>query len=256
MKKLMISILIITVIGLCFITNISKAASLTAIVNVEPSSTEVSAGDEVTFNFKITDIENAAQDTVTAASGIIEYDTDFFEAITEEDCSGVLNTANGNFNFAFSASADKDIGTIKLKVKSDATGSGIVKFTELAASDGEEMVYTEDEEITISIGSTQDPIDPGTNPDDPTVAPDPDDPTVVPDPEDPTETPDEPKTEEPSGSDKDVTVTVPDDKKDTTVADKEIPHAGLGSILTVAVVVVAIVGVVMFRRYRSYRDIK
>lgn len=251
MKKLIISILIVTMIGLCFITNISKADSLSATITVEPSETEVQAGDEVTFKFKITNIANAAQGSVSAAAGALTYDTNFFETVTEEDCSGTLNTENGNFNFTFSASSDKDIGTIKLKVKANATGSGEVAFTELAASDGEEMVYTADKQITISIKGSE-------NPDDPSIVPDPDDPddpSIVPDPEDPTEDSSNKPAENPGTSNS--TVTVQDNnEEDPTTAKKDIPYAGIGSILTVAVVLVVIAGAIIFKKYKSYQDIK
>lgn len=259
MKKLIVSILIVTMMGLCFITNISKAESLSATITVEPSATEVKAGDEVTFNFKITNIANAAQGSVSAAAGTLTYDTSFFETVTEDNCSGTLNTENGNFNFTFSASSDKDIGTIKLKVKANATGSGEVAFTELAASDGEEMVYTADKQITISITGSE-------NPDDPSIVPDPDnpdDPSIVPDPENPTEDPSNKPTEEPNTKPAEnpgtsnSTVTVQDNnKEDPTTAKKDIPHAGVGSVLTVAVVLVVIAGAIIFKKYKSYQDIK
>ena len=156
MKKA-ISVIIILLIGILSVSSISYAATLQATLDITVDKQEVDAGGEyVTFDLKIKDIANAADGSVTAAEGVITYNTDFFETINPDDCTGiVVNQTNGMFSVAFSATSAKELGSIKLKVKSSPTGAGTVKFTGLNASDGEAIATTADKEFTIKIKSSE-----------------------------------------------------------------------------------------------------
>ena len=247
MKKLLVSILIISIMIIGFIPNVCKAADeLTANLTITSDKTSAKPGEYITFTIKISGITNADGGAVNAAGGVITYDTDFFEAITSSDCSGVLNPENGKFNFAFSATGDQELGTIKLKVKSgvEKDTTGRVVFSELEASDGEQIATSQDASITITAEGTLTP--------DPTPTPTPDPtPTPVPDPT-PTPTPGADTTK---GNDTVVKVDNESGKKDNTIAKKDIPHAGMKSI-AVIVVAVACVGFIVYRKYKSYSDIK
>lgn len=150
MKKKIIAILII-LISLLSVTCVSNAADLKAVVDITADKTEVDSGEYVTFNIKVKDVANATNDEVSAMEGIITYSNTFFETVNSDDCTGiVVNSENGMFNTVISVKTEKDIGTIKLKVKSNPTGSGTVTFSGLKVSDGDYSVETADKTFTIT----------------------------------------------------------------------------------------------------------
>lgn len=143
MKKI-ISVLTIIVVLIIWNT-ISYAAALQATIKITPNSTEVKQGDIVTFSMQLVNVSNAEGGIVGAISGIITYDTNFFEELTY---SGItMNESTGKFTKMDSFTNNSNIGTITLKVKSNATGTGNVNFTELAANDGRDD-YEEGEATT------------------------------------------------------------------------------------------------------------
>ena len=165
MKKIITSIIILLV-SFMSIVNYSYASGLQlgATIDISPDKTEVSAGENVTFTITTKDIVNATENgTIYAIGGKIVYDTNFFESPTT---SGItLSTETGLFNSTNAVTEGGTNGTITLKVKDDATGSGNVQFTELTASDGriEDMetlgtATTPDKTITISIQQSQPPV--------------------------------------------------------------------------------------------------
>ena len=155
-KKLLLSFLIV-ILGIFAISSTIYAADLSANIDVTADKTEVAAGDDVTFTLKIKDIANAADNQITAVGGIITYDTNFFETITESSiepsASADIRTDTGAFAYICKANSGTTttIGTIKLKVKSSATGSGNVTFSNLESSDGESSASSENKTISISI---------------------------------------------------------------------------------------------------------
>lgn len=157
MKKL-ISSIIIMIISIMCICNYSFAAGaqLEATIEITPSVTEVLAGDTVVFTFVTKNIVNAETGKISAMGGKMEYDKNFFELDTTNGIT--LSDETGLFNSTNNVSEGQSNGTITLKVKADATGSGIVKFTELEAGDGrlEDMetlgtAKTEDQTFTITL---------------------------------------------------------------------------------------------------------
>ena len=152
LKKLIVMFLIISI---CIVLNsTSYAAALQATINITASKTEVSVGDTVTFTMKLTDVSNAENGEVSAIGGKIVYDTNFFENITYTGV--ILNETTGQFTETGSFSNNSALGTITLKVKDNATGSGSVTFSELEADDGREnyaesTATTADKTFTISI---------------------------------------------------------------------------------------------------------
>lgn len=152
MKKVKISVLGIMVLILCWCV-VSFAAKLQATITITPSNQEIEPGEAVTFTMKLTNVSNAEGGIVGAIAGKIEYDKNFFENLTYTGIT--MNTETGKFSKMDSFTDNSEIGTIKLRVKSNATGKGEVKFTELAANDGrddfeEGEATTENRTITIT----------------------------------------------------------------------------------------------------------
>ena len=145
MKKILSSIILILVV-IAALSTISNAAALQATILITPDKTEVNPGDSVTFTLKLIN-----GDDVGAVAGVIQYDTNFFESMTS---SGIgINTGTGKFS-KFVTPGEPNIGTFTLKVKSTATGTGNVKFTELEASDGVDTANTPDVSMDIKIKET------------------------------------------------------------------------------------------------------
>lgn len=156
MKKILTSFLTIILTTVLLVGSV-YAAQLEAKIEVSADKTEVKVGDTVTFTFKTTKIANAEDNSISAISGVVEWDKNFFEVPTTGSGTATLNKDTGDFNCVSIVSEGGTNGTLILKVKEGATGSGKVKFTGLEASDGrvdaEGTAKTEDQEITITIKS-------------------------------------------------------------------------------------------------------
>ena len=281
MKKTIISILIISLMFFLFVGN-SYAAQLQAKIGVSADKTEVSKGDKVTFTIKTTNISNAENDSVSAISGVLEWDKNFFEIPSDGTGTATLNTETGDFNCISIVKDGGTNGTIILKVKDSATGSGIVKFTKLEASDGrtdeEGTATTSDQEITVKIKSTDtdkpttDTDKPTTDTDKPTTdtdkpTTDTDKPTT--DTDKPTTDTDNPSSDTNNPNDNgitqgpaqsqpttDGTTIVVGGNTDNTIANKDYDKAGLNAIIIVAIFVTSIVSVIIYKNNKKYRDIK
>ena len=144
MKKI-ISIITFVLAIIIIWNTMSYAAALQATIKITPNSTEIKKGETVTFSMQLVNVANAEGGIVGAISGNISYDTNFFEGLTY---SGItMNESTGKFTKMDSFTNNSNIGTITLKVKSDATGTGTITFTELAANDGRDD-YEEGEATT------------------------------------------------------------------------------------------------------------
>ena len=182
MKKILVSFLTILLISVVMMGTV-YAAQLETTIDITANVSEVSAGDKVVFTFALENVTNAKDDSIGAIEGTVTYDTNFFELVT-----GVTNTsfsAGGEsgekFNVLCGGAKDGEtVAILTLKVKDNPTGSGIVKFTDLAASDGdvergdEAIAKTADKSIEIKLKSTT-----PTEPTDPTEPDQPDDTTVA-----------------------------------------------------------------------------
>ena len=155
MKKITISLITIMVLIL-FWTATSFAAKLEATISITPSSTEVKPGDTVTFTMKTTNITNSEDGKVYAIAGVLTYDKNFFE---ELNMSLTYNEENGKFTGMGNYANNTTVDTITLKVKSGATGTGTVSFTELTSSDGRddyENGEASSPDVNITITAKQD----------------------------------------------------------------------------------------------------
>lgn len=173
MKKILISIFTIILMSVAMMGSV-YAAQLETTIDITPSVTEVSAGDNVVFTFVIKNVANAQDDSIGAIAGKVTYDTNFFELV--KGATNTTFTEGGEsgeaFNVLATAKEGETIAILTLKVKDNPTGSGIVRFTELEASDGdmgkvgdEGIAKTADKQIEIKLKSTTQ-----TDPDDENVA--------------------------------------------------------------------------------------
>ena len=286
MKKLLLSIMVILLSIMC-ITNYSFAAGvqLEATIDITPDKVETSEGDVIKFTITTKDIKNAETGKIYAIEGVIEYDSNFFEVDTTTSTLEVGET--GKFNSMTPVSEGGTNGIIALKIKDSATGSSVVKFTGLAASDGrmedsetQRNTKTPDTEITVTIkedqtenpGDGDDTQDPSENPgggddtQDPSENPGDGDDTQNPsenpgdgdDTQDPSENPgDGDDTQDPSENPGDGNDTQnPTEEPDDTVSDKNLPAAGINTVLAVSIVLIAVFGFVVYRKSKKYQDIK
>lgn len=256
MKKFLISILIIILMSVAMIGSV-YAAQLQTTIDITASTTEVSAGDKVVFTFALKNIANAKDNSIGAIEGVVTYDTNFYELVT-----GVTNTtftAGGESGEKFNvlcggAKEGETVAILTLKVKDNPTGNGIVKFTELAASDGdvdrgdEAIATTADKQIEVKLKSSTptEPTDP-TDPSKPTAPEKPSTPTTPSDNE-------KPSINQPTTDG--VTVSVGGQNNDSTIANTAIPKAGVNAILIIAVLVASVVAIIIYKKNQKFRDIK
>lgn len=242
------------------------AAQLETTIDIRPSVTEVSAGDNVVFTFVIKNVVNAQDNSIGAIAGKVTYDTNFFELV-----KGVQNTtfteggeSGAAFNVLATAKEGETIAILTLKVKDNPTGSGVVNFTELEASDGdmnktgnEGIAKTPDKQIEIKLKSSTNPKDDNIAVTGVTVTSasekikeevisnteDPSDPEISDDVDQ-----DQPTTDG-------MTVTV-GKNNDSTIADKDYDKAGVNAIIITALLVASVITIVIYKKNQKYRDIK
>ena len=270
MKKIITSILITMLMSVGMMGAV-YAAQLETTIDITASTTEVSAGDKVVFSFILKNVKNATDNSIGAIEGVVTYDTNFYELVT-----GVTNTSftaggesGGKFNVMCGDAKEGDtVAIMTLKVKDNPTGNGVVKFTNLSASDGdvnrgdEAVAVTTDKTITISLKSTnsgedkEEPSDTDKTPTDTTKPSDtttPSDDTTNPS-ETPSDTTTTPSEETPTTDG--VTVSVGSNTTDTTTANATLPKAGTNIILVIALVVTLTIAVVAYNKSKKFRDIK
>lgn len=253
MKKFLISILIIILMSVAMIGSV-YAAQLQTTIDITASTTEVSAGDKVVFTFALKNIANAKDNSIGAIEGVVTYDTNFYELVT-----GVTNTtftAGGESGEKFNvlcggAKEGETVAILTLKVKDNPTGNGIVKFTELAASDGdvdrgdEAIATTADKQIEVKLKSST-----PTGPSEPTK---PEEPSTPSTPSAPSDN-ENPSINQPTKDG--VTVSVGGQNNDSTIANTAIPKAGVNAILIIAVLVASVVAIIIYKKNQKFRDIK
>ena len=169
-----------------------------------------------------------------------------------------LNEKEKKFNvLCGGAKEGETVAILTLKVKDNPTGKGIVKFTELAASDGdvdrgdEAIATTADKQIEVKLKSST-PTEP-TEPTDPT---DPSKPTAPEKPSTPTTPSDNEKPSINQPTTDGVTVSVGGQNNDSTIANTAIPKAGVNAILIIAVLVASVVAIIIYKKNQKFRDIK
>lgn len=241
MKKI-IHIVMIMIVSLVLTMSASKVnaeATMTANLGATPNKTQVQAGETITLQLKIQNIQNAYQNAVTSFSAYMQYNKDFFETVTEDDCSGIsYNPEIGMLTAMFTASGDKNIGTITLKVKSNPTGEGTITFSEIVFADGQTEYTDTNRNCKVTLEGTQEP-DPDTN--------------TVPETNTTPDTNTTPGTLNIQDNNR-VPQTV--NKADGTVANKNIPQTGATPVIVATIIFIGILAVVAYRKYTNYKDIQ
>lgn len=245
-------------------------------ITLKASSTEVHVGDKVTISF------NAKCGLgVQGIDGVLKYDKTKLKLLTEEgkaagtgymDCSGVDGQSGEYklsviYNGSDEAPKETNFATLEFEVLSAANVNDnlTIKLTDIEFGDSlEDWGTLEDSAVTIKVVKTNEPTDKPTE--DPSNKPT-EDPTDKPT-EDPSNKPTEDPSDKPTENPSDKPTNKPSDKpsnntttggnntnKDNSTANKDIPKAGLNSVLATGIVTVTIVAIIMYRKNNKYRDI-
>lgn len=261
MRKIITQIMIILVCIICVSSySYAAGAQLQAKIEITPNVTKVSAGDKVTFTFVTKNIVNSETGKIYSIGGKIVYDTNFFELDTT---SGITLGRTGLFNSTNVVSEGGTNGTITLKVKDNATGSGDVEFSELVASDGrlEDMetlgaATTSNQKFTITIDSSAGDTDDGQNPPTGDTGDEQNPPAGDTGDEQNPPVGDTGDEQNPSTGDSGNGQTPStENKNDKTTASKDIPKAGINKMLAILIIAIFGIVVVMYRKKQNYQDI-
>ena len=237
MRKIIIGIMILLTMILVAGCVYAEEPQLKAEAEISVNTTEGKAGDKVTFTFVIRDIENAQvlSGKIVGLQAKVNFDTNFFEYDSSNKLSWgeaskaiIVYDLNG-------IGEGETAGSLTLKIKENATGSGVVTFTEILASDGRTddadtlgSSKTEDQSFTITLKTVEE--EPTTPPEDGEEG---DKENVIPE-----QKPDEDKKED-----------------NTTTGGTKLPQTGIGNGSWIAVVFIGIISIVFFVSYRKYKDI-
>lgn len=161
-KKLVIVLILNLIIGILLTTQV-MAYSFNMIAT--PSVTTIKEGETVTITLGIKDID-AGELGINTIETEIEYDSDIFEEVKQEDIKSKNNwslTYNGGSNggkilgIILSSGVKEDqnsIGEINLKLKTGIKATETtIKFTKITTNNGTELITNTDKEIKLTVGS-------------------------------------------------------------------------------------------------------
>lgn len=161
-KTLSLLIMFIILITLILLPT-SVNATYSAKIAIEPSKTEVSPGETIDLVVKMNNIQDAGTG-ILEMMGEVEYDTNFFDGgITGAafmQGKDKLFTISSNTPITESGSV---FATVQIKVKSNATGSGYIKFTNLVSSTGDEAT-SPDITLNFTVKNSSNPPSPSPSP--------------------------------------------------------------------------------------------
>ena len=155
-KIVYLTIIIVMLIG---ISNYSFASSFNLIVNSD--KTEVSEGEEVTIELKLSNID-VGEKGINVLEGQLEYDNNFLENVTltsDNNWKVMYNNEEGALKGKFlfdkmetGIKTEEKIGQIKVKVKDKVkAGETQIKIKGIKSNDGENLIDEEDRIITLKI---------------------------------------------------------------------------------------------------------
>lgn len=235
LKTILILLIAIMVIGMLS-TNVK--AEYSAEVQMTPDKTEVNPGDTINVVVELVNIVDAGTGASDMA-GTFEYDTDFFDSITASQ--GTWDSANGNFILSGSIlTQDGQFAVLQLKVSDNATGTGSITFSNIITSNGYGEPSSPDITLTFNVVDEEDPGN----------------------------------TDEPSNNNTNTNDTNTNGTNDTntngvggtnnaarnntaisgnnTTTKTQLPYAGIGKGIFIAVVALLVVGIGSYALYKKY----
>ena len=241
-KKILIIVLMFLLIIATFANSSFAALSFTA--TMTPSSTTVKESTEFTVTIKVSNIQ-AGEHGINTLSGVFEYNTEVFEAISSSNIEGLNGwsatyTSNNKKITLLKTSftnSDEDVLQITLRTKAGTTGkSGEISYKSIQASNSEDDISASDISTTISIGNA--PVNPIT------ITP------VT------TPTPTKAPTPTPTKAPTPVTTTTPTPVPTKSSSNNNIPKTGVNDVAIKALFVVIVIAMVSYLKYNSMKDIK
>ena len=162
-KIVYLTIIIVMLIG---ISNYSFASSFNLIVNSD--KTEVSEGEEVTIELKLSNID-VGEKGINVLEGQLEYDNNFLENVTltsDNNWKVMYNNEEGALKGKFlfdkmetGIKTEEKIGQIKVKVKDKVkAGETQIKIKGITSNDGQNLIEAEDKIVTLKINKNTDVV--------------------------------------------------------------------------------------------------
>lgn len=240
LKTILILLIAIMVIGMLS-TNVK--AEYSAEVQMTPDKTEVNPGDTINVVVELVNIVDAGTGASDMA-GTFEYDTDFFDSITASQ--GTWDSANGNFILSGSIlTQDGQFAVLQLKVSDNATGTGSITFSNIITSNGYGEPSSPDITLTFNVvdeedpGNTDDPSNNNTNTNDTNTN------------DTNTNGTNNANTNGVGGSNNASRNNTAISGNNTTTKT-QLPYAGIGKGIFIAVVALLVVGIGSYALYRRY----
>lgn len=162
MEKKVFKVLIMIMLLVIAVSTVAQAASFTA--TMTPSSTTVAPETEFTVTVKISNLD-VGSNGINSLSGYLTYDDSVFETINESSIEGVndwkptFSSDNGRITLLKTqfVNTEEAVFQITFKTKSETDlkkkTSGIIKLSQVVASNSQDDITASDISTTITIST-------------------------------------------------------------------------------------------------------
>ena len=162
MEKKVFKVLIMIMLLVIAVSTVAQAASFTA--TMTPSSTTVAPETEFTVTVKISNLD-VGNNGINSLSGYLTYDDSVFETINESSIEGVndwkptFSSDNGRITLLKTqfVNSEEAVFQITFKTKSETDlkkkTSGIIKLSQVVASNSQDDITASDISTTITIST-------------------------------------------------------------------------------------------------------
>ena len=162
MEKKVFKVLIMIIVLVIAVSTVAQAASFTA--SMTPSSTTVAPETEFTVTVKISNLD-VGSNGINSLSGYLTYDDAVFETINESSIEGVndwkptFSSDNGRITLLKTqfVNSEEAVFQITFKTKSETDlkkkTSGIIKLSQVVASNSQDDITASDISTTITIST-------------------------------------------------------------------------------------------------------
>ena len=162
MEKKVFKVLIMIMLLVIAVSTVAQAASFTA--TMTPSSTTVAPETEFTVTVKISNLD-VGNNGINSLSGYLTYDDSVFETINESSIEGVndwkptFSSDNGRITLLKTqfVNTEEAVFQITFKTKSETDlkkkTSGIIKLSQVVASNSQDDITASDISTTITIST-------------------------------------------------------------------------------------------------------